>query len=380
MITKRNKGNRGVIALLTILGVGFLALGSALAMTSGVLLNLVTGHNMVYGNQSVYTAEAAATEGAYQHGNIPSYTSGSPSLINNTSAGSITITDLPSYHFESKSIVSNGRTERHVIKTFTTCPSCEAFSYGLYSAGSGLSLGGGATINGSVYSNQNLNLSGNSVINGNAFAVGTISVSNGSTISGAIISNASLIPAPTVDYVVLKNPPANVFSDDPPSCHGGGCQTAEQKAQSYINSHLNSNPPAIVYIETKLDVSITVASTFTGTIITAPPTGNSPGDLTIKGTFTAAPHYPAIVTQGTLKLSGGTNINGLAYVQGDINTTGSNQVINGGIILTNTSASPSVQGGIVITYNPAYFQDIENFYGLNIPSSGGVKFLNWREE
>lgn len=367
----------GIAGLIVVFTVGFFALAGALAILSAGFLGLVNNTNLVLGNQSFYTAESASTEGVYQRINASSYVGGTPSLINNTSAGSITVQDLPSFELAIKGVVLNTRSERRVTKVISLCPACQAFTYGLYS-GRGLSYGGTAKVNGDTYSNADLDIGGSSQVNGNAFAVGTVNVSGSAVVTGTEVSNATSVPTPQADYAKFQSDATaagTYFVDDPP---GKKSQTAEQKAQAYISSNLTKN--AIVYIDTAASsVTITVSSPFIGTIIT-------PVDLVVKGAFNASvlsgpKYYPALVTKGSLKLNGNTTVNGVIYIQGDINTTGANNAITGSVIFSSIGSTLTVNGTVTITYDKTYFDHIEDFVGFTTsPTAPVFEVVSWNED
>ncbi len=355
--TYKHQHQKGMIALITILGVGFLALTAVIAISIGAFSGLVRNSNAVFGKQSFYTAEAAVNEGMYQRLGSATYVNSSAPLLNGTLAGTISLVDLPSYRVEIKGIVTNNRTERRVIKTFTLCPACEAFTYGVYSAGGGITLTGGSTVNGDVYSANSINLNGTSQINGNAEAVNAVS---GSNVSGSSISGASVVPAPSIDYVTYLTK----AQDD------GTYFTKSKDADDFFKSPTSN---AIVYLNFTSSASVKTSS-FTGIIV-------SETDLSLQGTFNAATNYPAIISKGSLKMQGNTTINGIAIVAGEMNNTGNNNVINGSLIFLNPTSNVKITGGMIVNYDPTYFQNIENMVGFSVSMSGStVKFLNWKEE
>jgi predicted acyltransferase (DUF342 family) len=354
----KRKNNKGVIGILIILQVGMLAFIIALTASAGALIGLVSGKNILSGNRTFYSTESIASEGSYQHWKYAPYMSGTGPLLNGVTSNGVVIVDLPSYRFKVTAQSANSRTERKIVKMMTSCPGCESLSYATYAA-SDLDMNGNSTINGNIFSNGNLKIGGSSSVNGDAFAQGNLTGASNAT--GDTLSGADQVPVPSLDFVSYK---AKALSS-------GTLFSTEAAAQTYINANPNSGK--VVYIDTTSEVNLTVSSVILAII--------TPADLRIRGRFTAPASYPAIATKGTLKMRGNTEVNGIVYVGGEVNNTGSNNVINGSIIFTNEKASPKLTGNLTINYNASYFVNIENFVGFDTSVfSNGVKQISWSEE
>ncbi len=353
---------------MTILGVGFLALVGALSISTGALNGLVRNHSATAGVKSFYATESAVNEGVYQKIALATYTgatlpTGSPTLLNSSTAGTITATDLPAYRFQVKGVVSNQKTERRIIKTYTTCPACEAFSYGVYSSTGGIQLTGNASIDGNVYSGSTIDVTGNAGVIGSAEAVGTVSANPGD-VTGGIAEGMTPIPTPAADYAVFE---AEAIA-------AGTHFSTQADVDTFFDAPIAN---AVVYIDIPAGTIVTLkppVTSFTGVIITT-------GNLDLGGTFTAATHYPAIVTKGTLKMVGNTNINGIVLVEGEVDNTGSNNVINGSLIFLNSTTNTKIKGNLDLTFDPSYFEDLENMVGFTTMTGVPTPtFLSWQEE
>lgn len=161
---------KGIISSVAILTIGLFALGIAMISLTGAIRETVKNSNNKNGDRAFYIAEAAAGEGAYQYHNKLStdlYTGGTPELINQVLAGSISVDDNPA-NWPYVYVTSEARNKnlRKIVRKLNVFPASEAFKYATYSE-SNIDLGGTSDIYaGNIYANGSINISNNASVNG----------------------------------------------------------------------------------------------------------------------------------------------------------------------------------------------------------------------
>jgi len=361
---------KGIISLVVVFGVGFLALSTAVVVTTTSLIELTKNKNTVFGNKSFYTAEAAAREGAYQYKKNPSLdiqddTSvfGSDGLLNYSVSQAVTIKPTIWPYGEVIGVANNNITNRRVILTTTVFAEGEAFDYAAYSQNK-INLGGNATINGSIFANNELIFTGNSAeVNGEAYSTETITDTD--NINGQSFSNVDSILPPTIgitDYEDAASDAGTLF-------------TETSDAENYLK---NQTRTAVVFVDNTGTTKIQGNSTWLeGSLVVM-------GDLNIQGgTFTATGNYVAVYVEGNFSISGGTTINGIVYVKGSTSFGSGNNTINGSLLSAGETTTTDLTGSTTINYDYEHLYTPENWQdllGLNMTSQEDPKITNWREE
>ena len=300
------KDNRGVMSLIVILGIGFFVLAIALTLTGQIVVEIMRNRNTIAGDQSFFTAEAAAREGFYQYLATTSYTGGNPELLNDVSEGSISVTTstLGVAHREVIGTAKNNLTNRKVIYTVVFLEGL-AFEYALFSE-SDLYLGGNAKVGGNTFSNGTTSVNSNAVtMNGDVTSAGNITAGNTgqfwNRISGATTTNADPISAPqiTIDFDEYKN-----AADS-----NGTLFTAKADFESYLDG--NASASGVIFASTTESINLSHPDTdLSGSVVTL-------DDLQIvDGKFSSPDDRATIVVAGDFTMTGG-EIEGNVYVEGD---------------------------------------------------------------
>ena len=316
--------DKGIISLVAILTIGILALSAVTISSIGSLKELTKNRNNVMGEQSFYTAEAAAREGIYQYKkNSASYSGGNAILLNDSSTAQITVNSLPWPYGEVIGVavndMPNGTTSRKVIFTTTVFPEGQAFDYAIFSDDSIDIKSNSAIITGDVLSN--------SAIDDDHDRISGLKFEN---------TNPPLVP-PQIDIEAYRNAPGVTFFE-------------EKKV---------TNPSVSGTLAVIGDLEITTSKNYTAT-----------PDY----------DYPAIIVKGKLTLNGG-NVRGIIYVDGNVDISGNPQV-EGTILATGTT---EISGGgnppANIKYNPELVSGWTELLGLNHESTySEPKIIRWREE
>ena len=356
------KENKGIISLAAVYAIGLLALGTVLTTSVLALTELTKNRNTISGNQSFHTAEAAAREGVYQYQHIDSYLGGTPQLLNNTSQGEITITDIDWPYVEVSGAAENQTTHRKIIYTMTKFAEGLAFKYSVFSQNV-LNFSGDVTVNGNIFANNGIDFNEPDTgpeIYGNAFSpveiTDTDNIKNGVAVSGPKVST---IPSLRIDF----QPYYDTAQAE------GTLFTTSADAESYLEDQTQIG---IIFIEDTGETRIEGASTnLVGCLATQ-------GDLTLAGgNYTAAVNYPALLVQGNLRIEGGTTIEGIIYVKGSIYINGANNLINGSLISAGETKVIEITGtNTVINFSDTNWQDLT---GLEKTSTQPPKIIQWQE-
>jgi hypothetical protein len=351
---------KGIISLVVIMSVGLFALGSVLAVSTGILGELIKNKNTVSGDQAFYTAEAGMKEGTYQYLNSLSYSGGTAVLLNNAAGGDIVVATSTWPYIIAKGTAENIRSYRGVLHTITVFPEGFAFDHAVY-AHNDLTLGGSVEVNGSVFANDGIDFHGaNAAVNGNAYSPGDIE--DHGNISGLIVPGVDPIPLPHFDLEPYRQ--AAIVD--------GTLFSSSTEAETYLN---NQTRNAVIFVDDVDKTKIQGTNTnLTGSLVTM---GNL--DLT-GGTFTASDNYLAIVVNGDLKIAGGATINGIVYVTGDTSFGGGNNVITGALICGGETIVTDITGNATINYDAALAQSWHDLVGLDTVSSEVPQVILWEEE
>jgi len=359
---KFNKQNKGIISLAIVFSIGFLALSIAMATSVSALQELKKSYNAVSGDKSFLAAESAVREGTYQYINdvLLSYTGGTPQLINDSSDGSIIVTDIGWPYIEIEGEAENRTTQRQVVYTLTTFPEGMAFNHAVYSQNN-LDFGGNASINGSIFAENNISFTGASAtINGDAYSPNPITDTD--NINGEVFEEVTSILPPQVDLLPYRAEAiinSTYFIDT-------------EDTENYLN---NETKTAVVYVESTEKTKIQGSNTdLTGSLVTE-------GDLNITGgTFTASDNHLAILVQGDLRMAGGVTVNGIVYVLGATSFGGGTNTINGSLISVGGTNITDVTGNTTINFDPALLVDWPDIQGLDTISAGPPQITNWTQQ
>ncbi|MDO8558302.1 MAG: hypothetical protein Q7S09_03900 [bacterium] len=349
---------RGVITLMAVLGVGLFALGAALTMATGVLSELATNQDTVAGDQVFYTGESNAGEGAYQYLSTSSYASVAPTLLNDTSTGSVVIVPLAWPYVRARGHAGNGTTRRIVSRIITVFPEGQAFDYAVYS-NEEMNFGGNATVNGDVYATDEIDFTGASAeVNGNAFSPGDVETDN---VNGFSVTGVDVIEPPRIFIEPYRDM----------AIAAGTHFTSTPLARSFLNNNITHN--IAVVVEDIPELKLQNSTSSTGSLVTL-------HDLELTGgTYTAAGGRPAIIVYGNLKIAGGTTINGIVYVEGSTTFGSGTNTINGSLISVG-GASVDVTGNAVINFDPQYVADWDLLPGLDTSTTSTPEVISWGEE
>ena len=260
------KDNRGVMSLIVILGIGLFVLAIALTLTGQIVVEIMRGRNTIAGDQSFFTAEAAAREGVYQFMSTTSYSGGNFEEINNIIAGiSIATSTWPNRYATATAVATNNLTNRIVKYIIDTYPGGSAFDKVLYAGGTIILPSNNSTKNiaGDIYAQDNI-LNIDNIANHGDFAT----------------SGVEYIDSPEIDRDDILN-------------------------QTAYSMYASTTSPALrTYIENNYN-------TFSDTIIFA--SGTAPLTLNLDGVL----EVKALIVEGDFTLTGqNSEIKGLVYVVG----------------------------------------------------------------
>jgi len=346
------KDNRGVMSLMVILGIGLFVLAIALTLTGQIVVEIMRGRNTIAGDQSFFTAEAAAREGVYQRINYGFEGNDNfPLLLNNISTSSISFeiatSTLGWAYREAKGDAQNAN-YRKVKSTILLYRSAPAFEYAIYSEDD-LVIKGSINIIGDVFSNGTTTCKGNAHnIDGDLFSAGLTGNNCNASSTG---SGLEIIPPPTIDPYYY-----------------GSIATCTSTAANVATDCLAGAPSGVIFVD---DPSSTT------TLNTINLTGNLTiiGDLNLGGNsvITAFSDEPAaVVVDGNLKIAGNVRIYGLVYVTGSTNFAGGNVEIYGSLIsargVSDIKGNPRIEY-VALTGRPGGFTEVED-----------PRIVRWKEE
>lgn len=358
--------NEGVISLLAIFGIGIFALSASLAIAVGTAADLAKNRNTVQGDQSFYTAESGTFEGALQYRHATSsYTGGTPDLLNSTSEGGISVTDMGWPYVKIKSNAKGTSANRIVSNVITVFPEGFAFDYAVY-AQNVLTMGGNLEVNGGVFANDGIEFNGNSAeVNGNAYSPEPINENQpGENINGEIFEGVNEIPPPEIHiepYLAYANASSTYFA-------------TTSAAESFVNGNTHDHI-VVVIADDDTKASIGNNNTHaTGTIVKI-------GDMDLKGgSYIAFDNFAAIVVYGDLKISGGTYIKGIVYVTGETSFGAGNNVIDGSLISAGGASVTDLTGNATINFDPVVTANWQNLAGLDTTTDTVPEVMSWEEE
>ena len=363
------------MSLAVIFVVGFFGLGLALTITMVALVGLNKNYNTNSGNQTFYTAEAAAREGVYQYLSTSTYSGGNafPELINNASDTVSVDASGPIFTFISGN-AENNLTYRTVKYKLERIPGSMTFSYAIFATGE-LTMHGGAGLNtycvdgviscgdfplgASVFSNEDMTLKGAPHIGGGAYAAGTIDPpGNPSNIEDGVQDSddgIKKISMPEIDLQPYRDE-AIAGSTLFPTSAGA-------------NAYLVSATTGTVFVEQDTGTTIIHHKELDGTLVTQNSLDVSHGTY---GTtdFSRA----ALIVEGDLDIGANTTLNGIIYVKGTTRFTGDG-IINGALISVG-GTDVEIGGSIEIYYNPDISQEFQNIPGLDKTP----EIIGWQEQ
>lgn len=356
---------KGIISLVVIMTIGLFALATVSVSLVAALNEFAKERDITQSNNTLYASEAAAREGIYQYresflddGDVLALAN-----INDMQNESVEINDLAWPYTEVIARVNNdpgyNRTILYVMNNF---PEGEAFNHAVYSENA-VTLGGNASVTGSVLANNDIELSGNAEINGDAYSLNPIE--DTSNITGEAFVTDDFMPVPLIDL--------SKYSDE--AALAGTFFDNEDDANDYIDDNIkNKTISTNMYVKNVAEVEITGNDTaLTGSIATE-------GDLKITGgTFTASPNHIALIVMGDLRITGSPVINGIVYVAGTTTFSGGTPVINGSLI-SSSNITTDITGNVEIIYDSDYIGELEDILGLVTTSTAKPIISSWKEE
>lgn len=314
--------------------VGFFGLGLALTIATIALVGLNKNYNTTSGNQTFYTAESAAREGAYQLViKNASYPGGNFQKINNAT-GTISIA-TSTWNATVTAVALNNLTNRTIIYQINYFPAWQAFSKTLYS-GDSIAFPSDKSMKymvGETYAQNNI-----SDIDKIKYATSSFSTSSTEYIPMPIINRDDLVAS--ADYA----------SDTSPAL------------ETYIENNCNIFSNTIIFASG-----------------TAPLTLQLPCTLEVK----------ALIVEGDFNLIGiggdVSEIKGLVYVEGTtiINVNGANKkpitgsLISLGSIIIDKGGTGNDSG---IYYDEDIASTWKDLLGPTTPSGPTFSIVNWQEQ
>ena len=346
---------KGIISLIVILSVGFLALAAALTVALSSFSGLLDNRNTKFGDFAFYTSEAAAKEGFLQFMENTDYLGDSLAPLNNSSREILVSPSLKyigDWYKDIKGSSDNNFSNRNNVLTITTFAEGLAFNYAVFSE-TALDFKGSVIVNGDIFANDGFSFNGGPIINGDAFSPQDIEDTG--NINGDIHENVEEIPSPLIkieDFEELAG--ENVFDNS-------------SDAQSYID---NNTVGGVVYIK---DQNASIKGDFTGCLVVE-------GDLNITGgTFVKTDNYPVIIVDGDLKITGNARIYGVVYVRGETSFGGGDIEIEGSLLSVGDISKTELAGNVKITFNEEYASIWQGMPGLDT-TSGTKRIIDWRQE
>jgi len=351
----------GIVFGLGMLGIG-IAASTLLFATNSVTDNAIAGS----GVRSLITADSASREGIYRvlkdyaDDDVVTFTGTSIPLLNGTASADVTVSGTwPIY--EIKSTSNNPRTTRVVVATLDLFPSAFAFDQAVYTNGS-LELTGSGQVNGDVYATEGIDFSsGGSNVDGNAYSPNGIDEHNDSSVAGEDIDNYGTVLPPDIDttpYFTEATTNGDYYAD----------------GTTAGNVLKNANSAGTFYIDDSVEIE-GATTNLDGTLVVD-------GDLTLKGgTYTADSSNPLVIyVTGNLTLSGGVEVNGIIFVEGETSVGTGNAEITGSLISVNSGNSMTVTGSFDVTYDPTYAEDWQDIVGIDTESGTDPSISDWHEE
>jgi len=337
------KKSPGIVGLVIVLGVGFVALIGGITAARGTLGQFVQQRNIVSGDQAFYTAESNATEGLFQllHSSQSTYSGGDGILLNDVSTARIETESVTCADTRVRGIADKRKNHREVVAVVRMFPECLPFQYAVFTPNE-LDLNGNATVNGSAFATNGIDLSGSAEINGD-------------TIEG------TTSPVPQFDGDPYRDA-ATV---------GGTLFTNPADAESYLS---NQTRNAVVFVDSPGTVHITGNNTdLTGSLWVE-------GDLELNGGhFVGDGSYAALVVRGDLTLTGNSHIEGIVYVIGSTTVGAGTIIIDGSLISIGETNVTNILGNVTVNYDPSLLDIWEDTIGLE-PSDFPPEILSWGEE
>jgi len=319
-----------------IFGVGFFALGLALAVSIKSLAETSKNNDNKKGNETFYLSEAAMREGYYQYKNNPSPDSYSP-----------TPEPFPDSNASVEILINNDWPYKEIIGIAERNAAHGETSHreNVYKI-----VSGGAAFNCAAYSSYVINLNGNAQIIGNVYAGDEINDPRGNISGGSKLTSSDvIIPAPIIDI-------------DPYISESPMAYTASQAGNGIEDGTINNS---VVYVNDTHETKINGGPhsiNFTGSLVTV-------GDLRLNsGTFTALGEHVAIYVEGDLYLEGGVEINGIVYVKGNTKITGNGNKITGSLISVGAIETTDLLGTITIDFDENLSEVWSDLTGLNTTS------------
>jgi len=320
--------NKGIMSLAVIFVVGFFGLGLALTITMVALVGLNKNYNTNSGNQTFYTAEAAAREGVYQLlTKNASYSGGNFQKINNAT-GTIFIA-TSTWNATVTATGLNNLSSRTIIYKINYFPAWQAFSKALYS-GNSITLPGNdsmKTIDGDIYAENNVS-----------------NIENIDIHKNVATSGVEYIPFPTIDRNDLLS--KTTFATD-----------TSPGLETYLQNNYNS-PNEIIFASGTYPSLLTLNNC----------------DLVVK----------ALIVEGDLTISNNSGITGLVYVIGtttiDAGGSTKDRIIGSLISLGNIIIENGTGKNSRIYYDENIASAWKDLLGSSTPSGPSFSIIGWQEQ
>jgi hypothetical protein len=361
--------DKGIMSLAVVFVIGFFGLGLVLTVATAALLGINKNYNTNSGNQTFYTAEAAAREGVYQYLASSSYLGGNFNQpINNISTSSIPISVSSSWPYVTITAeAEDNTTHREVGYILNVFPEGLAFDYAIYAENDLNFQSAGAEVNGNVFANSStsdsVTCNPNADINGDVSSPGTIDEDCNSAASSTV-ENVEPIPFPPIDldaYASLATCFATTAADAlacVPNAPLSGVIFAS--TTDFINNLGGNNTDLLGSIITKDGMKIN------------------------NGTYTTAYATSVVIaTEGDLTLRGNTTITGIVYVKGSTELGGgggsNNVTINGALI--SLGGVTNISGNVEINYNEDIVGEWADLLGLATSTPAlPPRITQWQEQ
>ena len=349
---KSNRREGGIMSLAVVFVIGFLGLGMMTTISTIALSEINKNINTKSGNQTFYTAEAAAREGIYQYLSYDATSGNFVVPINNIATDSITfLTSTSSRGWAYREVEGNAEnnlTNRTVKSTLLLFPSAAAFNHAIYSEND-LSITGSVDISGNVFSNGTTTCAGSSNIDGESYSVG---VDNCGTHASHSEGDVDIIPPPVIDpysYSDIANCTSTLADV------GNDCLSGPTAGVVFVDDPL-APPPTEVLNGIDLVGNLTII-----------------GNIKITGgEIVSSNDYPALIVNGDLTLGGGVEITGIVYVSGNTAFSAGTTKITGSLI--------SIEGVVDLGGNVTIDYDMPSAPPGGFATSGVPKIVSWQEQ
>ena len=86
------------------------------------------------------------------------------------------------------------------------------------------------------------------------------------------------------------------------------------------------------------------------------------------------------MVEGSLKIAGGTIINGIVYVKGSTSFGGGDNTIDGSLISVGGTSIADITGHTTIYFSTTTVANWQNFTGLSTTTTSTPRIIQWREQ